>query len=105
MGSLTKKSVLVLCGDYMEDYDVVVPFFTLRAFGVRVDCVSGGKLPGHRCFTAVHDFMGFEADSYDCLLIPGGGLIELLSADDKTVGLVRKFEAGKPVVTSYHSQI
>ncbi|CAL1383113.1 unnamed protein product [Linum trigynum] len=126
MGSLAQKSVLVLCGDYMEDYEVAVPFYILGAFGVRVDCVSPGKLPGHRCFTAVHDFMGFElytelqghfftlnanyeqvkADSYDCLLIPGGRFTELLSADDKVVALVRRFaEAGKPVVTSCHSQI
>ncbi|CAN1137085.1 DJ-1 protein homolog E [Linum perenne] len=110
----------------MEDYEVAVPFYVLRAFGVRVDCVSPGKLSGQKCFTGVHDFMGFELytelqghfftlnanyeevnpDSYDTIIIPGGRFTELLSTDDKLVDAVRRFAAtGKPVVTSCHSQL
>ena len=60
MESVAKRSVLIICGDYMEDYEVMVPFQVLQAFGVEVDCVSPTKLLGDKCFTAVHDFLGFE---------------------------------------------
>lgn len=45
MVSVTDKSALMICGDYMEDYEVIVfvPFYVLQAFGVQVDCVSPGK--------------------------------------------------------------
>lgn len=36
------KKVLMLCGDYMEDYEAAVPFYALAAFGVAVDCVAPG---------------------------------------------------------------
>ncbi|KAI4341757.1 hypothetical protein MLD38_026442 [Melastoma candidum] len=120
------KSVLVLCGDYMEDYEVIVPCYVLRAFRVRVDCVSPGKRAGDKCLTAVHDFHGFELytelpghlfeinatldsiqlESYDALIIPGGRFTETLSADDDVVRLVKRFaETGRPIATSCHSQL
>ncbi|KDP21380.1 hypothetical protein JCGZ_21851 [Jatropha curcas] len=126
MGSITQKSALIICGDYMEDYEVIVPFFVLQSLGVRVDCASPGKRSGDKCFTAIHDFLGFELytelqghffklnanfeevkfESYDTLIIPGGRFTELLSADEKVVSLVKKFaETGKPLITSCHSQI
>ncbi|EOX94596.1 Class I glutamine amidotransferase-like superfamily protein [Theobroma cacao] len=126
MGSVAKKSALIICGDYMEDFEVMVPFHVLQAFGVRVDCVSPTKLPGDKCITAIHDFLGFElytelpghsftlnsnfdeveAGSYDALIIPGGRFIERLSVDDEVLSIVRRFaEAGKPIATSCHSQL
>ena len=56
----TLKSALLFCGDYMEDYEVMVPFCALKAFGVGVDCVSPNKQSGHKCITVVHDLMGYE---------------------------------------------
>ncbi|XVE77847.1 hypothetical protein DITRI_Ditri13aG0096000 [Diplodiscus trichospermus] len=126
MEPVAKKSALIICGDYMEDFEVMVPFHVLQAFGVRVDCVSPSKLPGDKCITAIHDFLGFElyteleghsftlnssldeveAESYDALIIPGGRCTELLSVDDKVLSLVKEFaEAGKPIATSCHSQL
>lgn len=60
MEPVAKKSALIICGDYMEDYEVMVPFHVLEAFGVRVDCVSPNKLSGQKCLTAIHEFLGFE---------------------------------------------
>ncbi|XP_022759745.1 DJ-1 protein homolog E-like [Durio zibethinus] len=126
MGSVFKKSALIICGDYMEDFEVMVPFHVLQAFGVRVDCVSPTKLPGDKCITAIHDFLGFElytelpghsftlnsnfdevdVECYDALIIPGGRFTELLSVDDKVLSIVKGFaEAGKPIATSCHSQL
>ncbi|KAE8676209.1 DJ-1 protein-like protein F [Hibiscus syriacus] len=126
MGTVVEKSALIICGDYMEDYEVMVPFQVLQAFGVRVDCVSPNKLPGQKCITAIHDFLGFElyselpghlftlnsdfdevkAECYDALFIPGGRFTELLSVDDKVLGIVKGFaDAGKPIATSCHSQL
>ena len=56
----TLKFALLFCGDYMGDYEVMVPFCVLKAFGVCVDCVSPNKQSGHKCIIAVHDFMGYE---------------------------------------------
>ncbi|XXG68178.1 hypothetical protein AAC387_Pa06g1324 [Persea americana] len=126
MGSLGQRSVLMICGDYMEDYEVMVPFQALRALGISIDCVSPGKISGDTCFTAVHDYMGHQLytelqghffklnsnfsevkpESYDALIIPGGRFTELLSADDKVLGIVSNFsQAGKPIATTCHSQL
>uniref|UniRef100_A0A7N0TM24 DJ-1/PfpI domain-containing protein n=1 Tax=Kalanchoe fedtschenkoi TaxID=63787 RepID=A0A7N0TM24_KALFE len=128
MGSVevAAKSALILCGDYMEDSEAMVPFHFLQALGVRVHCASKGKLSGHKCLTAIHDFVGFELyselpghnfvlnatfaelsfESYDMLIIPGGRFTEVLSDDEDVVGIVKKFaHLGKPVITSCHSQI
>lgn len=127
MGSMgKKKSVLMICGDYMEDFEAMVPFQFLRAFGISVDCVSPGKSSGDRCITAVHDYMGYQlytelqghfftlnsdfnevkVESYDALIVPGGRFTELMSTDDKVLYIVSKFaEAGKPIATTCHSQL
>ena len=54
------RKVLMLCGDYMEDYEAAVPLYALAALGITVDCAAPGKSPGDSCLTAVHDFLGFE---------------------------------------------
>ncbi|KAL6007301.1 DJ-1 protein [Asimina triloba] len=126
MGSTARKSVLMICGDYMEDYETIVPFQALQAFGIQVDCVSPGKKSGHRCITAVHDYMGYELytelrghfftlnsdfcnvrpEAYDALIVPGGRFTELLSIDDKVLSIVTEFfNASKPIATTCHSQL
>lgn len=83
--------VLLLVGDFVEDYEVMVPFQTLLTLGIKVDAVCPGKRSGDTCKTAVHDFEGdqtytekpghnftlnadFDAikvEEYDGLVIPG----------------------------------
>ncbi|XP_062182903.1 DJ-1 protein homolog E-like [Phragmites australis] len=122
------KKVLMLCGDYMEDYEAAVPLHALAALGVAVDCAAPGKRPGDACLTAVHEFLGFElytelpghrfavtsdfaaaaADPsrYDALIVPGGRFVEQLSTDDAAVRLVAAFAAlRRPVVLTCHSQL
>ncbi|CAO1941572.1 unnamed protein product [Urochloa humidicola] len=122
------RRILMLCGDYMEDYEAAVPFYALTALGVAVDCAAPGKNPGETCLTAVHEFLGFElytelpghrfpvtadfaaaaADPsrYDALIIPGGRFTEHLSADDSAVALVAAFAAARrPVVLTCHAQL
>lgn len=49
------RKVVLLCGDYMEDYEAMVPFQALQAYGVAVDAVCPGKKAGDSCRTAVHE--------------------------------------------------
>lgn len=115
-----EKKVLVLCGDYMEDYEVMVPVQSLQALGYRVDTVCPGKKNGDKCPTAIHDFEGdqtysekpghnfvlnadfdtVEVDAYDALVIPGGRAPEYLALNDAVLDLVRQFEAKSKVIAS-----
>ncbi|XP_052135653.1 DJ-1 protein homolog E-like [Oryza glaberrima] len=125
------KKVLMLCGDYMEDYEAAVPFYALAAFGVAVNCVAPGKKPpGDACLTAVHEFLGHDlytelpghrfavtadfaaaaASRYDALVVPGGRFVERLSVDPLAVSLVAAFAGEtatrrRPVVVTCHSQL
>src|SRR5690349_4505542 len=92
------RSILMLLGDYVEDYEVMVPFQSLQMVGHRVDAVCPGKAAGDSIRTAVHDFDGAQTYSekpghnftlnaafegidpakYDALVIPGGRAPEYL---------------------------
>ncbi|KAL7135349.1 hypothetical protein ABFS83_11G088600 [Erythranthe nasuta] len=119
------KRILFLCGDYMEDYEVMVPFQSLEALECHVDAVCPGKRAGDKCPTAVHDFEGdqtysekpghnftltadfegIDASSYDGLVIPGGRAPEYLALNDNVIKLVKEFmESGKPVASICHGQ-
>ncbi|KAL8199574.1 hypothetical protein R6Q57_013142 [Mikania cordata] len=122
----SNKRVLFLCGDYMEDYEVFVPFQSLEALeGCFVDAVCPNKKAGDTCPTAVHDFEGdqtysekpghnfkltanfhdINASSYDALVIPGGRAPEYLSLDPAVIKLVQHFMyAEKPVASICHGQ-
>ena len=89
---MARKNILMLVGDYVEDYEVMVPFQALQMVGHKVDAVCPGKKAGETVRTAIHDFEGdqtysekrghnfqinanFEgvnAASFDALVIPGG---------------------------------
>ncbi|MQL80761.1 hypothetical protein Taro_013215 [Colocasia esculenta] len=120
------RSVLMICGDYMEDYEAAVPFYALSALAVRVHCASPGKPSGAPCPTAIHDFLGFELytelpghnfpinadfealdlDAYDALIIPGGRFTEFLSDHAGALAAVSHFAAaGKPIMATCHSQM
>jgi protease I len=86
------KKILMLVGDFVEDYEVMVPFQALSMVGHTVHAVCPGKKPGDTVRTAVHDFEGdqtysekpghnfalnadfdeVDAGGYDALVIPGG---------------------------------
>ena len=117
------KRVLLLAGDFVEDYEIMVPFQTLLTLGVQVDAVCPGKRAGDRVRTAIHDFEGdqtysekpghnftlnadFEtvrAEQYDALLIPGGRAPEYLRLNSAVLQLVRAFDQSvKPIAAICH---
>ena len=120
---MAAKRILMLVGDYVEDYEVMVPFQTLLTVGCEVDAVCPGKGNGDVVRTAIHDFEGdqtysekpghnfalnadFESvtpDDYDGLVIPGGRAPEYLRLHEAVLDIVRHFmESGKPVAAICH---
>ena len=117
------RQILCLVGDYVEDYEVMVPFQMLTMLGHQVDCVCPGKRAGDSVPTAIHDFEGdqtysekrghnfqlnasydeIEVAAYDALLIPGGRAPEYLRLHDRVLEIVRHFaETNKPIAAICH---
>ncbi|MER3403521.1 MAG: protease [Armatimonadota bacterium] len=117
------KKVLMLVGDFVEDYEVMVPFQALQMVGLEVHAVCPGKCAGQKVRTAVHDFEGDQTYSekpghnftlnysfdevrvadYDALVVPGGRAPEYIRRDPRVLEMVRHFfEANKPVAAICH---
>ena len=117
------KRILMLVGDFVEDYEAMVPFQALQAVGHTVAAVCPGKTAGQSVRTAIHDFEGDQtytekrghnfalnatfddvrADEYDALVIPGGRAPEYLRLDARVLDLVRRFaSANKPIAAICH---
>jgi len=117
------KKILMLVGDFVEDYEVMVPFQALQAVGHHVHAVCPGKKAGDKVRTAVHDFEGdqtysekpghnfalnatfddVDAGDYDALVIPGGRAPEYIRLNEKVLDLVRHFaKKKKPIAAICH---
>ncbi len=117
------KKILVLAGDYVEDYEVMVPFQMLLMLGYEVDAVCPGKKPGDVVRTAIHDFEGDQTYSekrghnfainadfetvkvadYAGLYVPGGRAPEYLRLNPRVLEIVREFDAAKkPIAAICH---
>jgi protease I len=120
---MSGKKLLMLVGDYVEDYEAMVPFQALQMVGHTVHAVCPGKKAGDTVRTAIHDFEGdqtysekrghnfalnatfddVKAESYDGLVIPGGRAPEYLRMNEKVLDIVRHFfDAAKPVASLCH---
>ncbi|OSQ38830.1 DJ-1/PfpI family protein [Thalassospira mesophila] len=120
---MTAKKILMLVGDYVEDYETMVPFQTLLAVGHNVDAVCPDKNAGDTVRTAIHDFEGDQtysekrghnftlnadfatarAENYDALVIPGGRAPEYLRLNAQVIALVKDFHAAnKPIAAVCH---
>lgn len=120
---MAKKRILCLVGDYVEDYEIMVPFQMLLMVGHEPIAVCPGKHAGEAVPTAIHDFEGDQTysekrghnftlngtfdeanpEDFDGLLIPGGRAPEYLRLDDRVIKLVRQFaEADKPIASICH---
>ena len=118
------KRLLLLVGDYVEDYEVMVPFQALGMVGYECVAVCPGKKPGETVATAIHDFEGAQTYSekrghnfrlngdfasvsesdFAGLVLPGGRAPEYLRLDDRALDLVRAFAAaGKPIAAVCHA--
>lgn len=121
---MAAKKILMICGDYCEDYETMVPFQALQAVGHTVHAVCPGKAAGDSIKTAIHDFEGaqtysekpghnftlnasfadIKAAGYDALVLPGGRGPEYLRNDAAVVAMVKHFfEAKKPVAAICHA--
>ena len=117
------KKILMLVGDYVEDYEVMVPFQALQMVGHAVHAVCPGKKAGEKVRTAVHDFEGDQTYSekrghdfalnftfdevkesgYDALVIPGGRAPEYLRLNPRVLEIVKHFaEKKKPIAAVCH---
>ena len=117
------KKILMICGDYCEDYETMVPFQTLLAVGHTVHAVCPDKKAGEHIKTAIHDFEGAQtysekpghnftlnatfaevkAADYDALVIPGGRGPEYLRGYEGVRAAVRHFfDTNKPVAAVCH---
>ncbi len=121
---MSGKKILMIVGDFVEDYEVMVPFQVLALVGHSVHAVCPDKTAGSKVKTAVHDFEGdqtytekpghlftlnFDFDKvnaadYDALVIPGGRSPEYLRLDNRVLELVRHFfDNNKPVAAICHA--
>jgi protease I len=118
------KKILMLVGDFSEDYEVMVPFQALQMVGHTVHAVCPEKEPGDTVATAIHDFEGDQTYTekrghnfainasfaevkeldYDALVIPGGRAPEYLRNNARVLEIVRHFaSAGKPIAALCHA--
>nr|WP_256546620.1 DJ-1/PfpI family protein [Halobellus ramosii] len=117
------KKILMIVGDFGEDYETMVPYQALEMVGHDVDTVCPEKEAGETVKTAIHDFRGdqtyleerghdFEVNTtfaeiapsdYDALVVPGGRAPEYLRTYDAVLDAVRHFfEEDKPVAAVCH---
>jgi protease I len=115
--------LLVLAGDFVEDYELMVPVQALQALGYQVDVVCPGKVTGEKIRTAIHDFEGdqtytekrghdftlnatfadIKTDGYTGLVIPGGRAPEYLRLNADVLRIVREFAANnRPIAAICH---
>lgn len=120
---MSAKKILMLVGDFVEDYEVMVPFQALQMVGHTVHAVCPDKKAGDRVRTAVHDFEGdqtysekpghnfalnadfaeVKAENYDALVIPGGRAPEYIRLNESVLKMVQHFsEADKPIAAICH---
>jgi protease I len=120
---MSVKKILMLVGDFVEDYEAMVPYQILTMVGHQVHTVCPGKKAGDTVKTAVHDFVGDQTyvelpghrfainatfaeirpGDYDALVIPGGRAPEYLRLDGRVIELVQHFDkAKKPIAAICH---
>lgn len=120
---MSNKKILMLAGDFVEDYEIMVPFQALLSVGCEVDVICPGKKKGDKIATAIHDFTEFQTyleyrghnfeinkdfnglnpADYDGLYVTGGRAPEYIRLDQKVLEFTRHFfESDKPVAAICH---
>jgi protease I len=121
---MPNNKLLMIVGDFVEDYEVMVPFQALQMVGHTVDAVCPDKKAGEFVRTAIHDFEGdqtysekrghnfvlnatfadVKAAEYDGLVLPGGRAPEYLRLNPKVIEIVQYFEREKkPIAAACHA--
>jgi protease I len=120
---MANAKLLMIVGDYVEDYEVMVPFQALQMIGHTVHAICPDKKAGQFVRTAIHDFEGDQTytekpghnftlnatfadirpESYDAIVIPGGRAPEYLRLNPRVLDIVRHFhEVDKPIAALCH---
>ncbi|ALF52583.1 glutamine amidotransferase [Nostoc piscinale CENA21] len=120
---MVAKKILMLVGDFVEDYEVMVPFQALQMVGHTVHAVCPDKKAGEKVRTAVHDFEGDQTytekpghnftlnatfaevnvNTYDALVIPGGRAPEYIRLNQQVLEITRHFaQTNKPIAAICH---
>jgi protease I len=121
---MSRAKLLMIVGDYTEDYETMVPFQALQMVGHTVDAVCPGKKAGQTVRTAIHDFEGDQTysekrghnftlnatfaeirpEDYDGLVLPGGRAPEYLRLDQNVLAIIRHFaKEQKPIAAICHA--
>jgi len=120
---MSVKKILMIVGDFVEDYEVMVPFQALSMVGHTVHTVCPGRKAGEKVRTAVHDFegdqtyseklghnfelnatfAGIRAEDYHALIVPGGRAPEYLRLNEQVLKVVQHFvRTNKPIAAICH---
>src|SRR5437773_5577563 len=117
---MSRKSILMIVGDYVEDYEVMVPFQALLMVGHSGHAVCPGKKSGDVVPTCIHDFEGdqtytekrghnfvrnatfdqIEPEEYNALVIPGGRAPEYIRLNPRDIAIVRYFSKPNMLLAS-----
>lgn len=117
------KKILIIAGDFVEDYELMVPYQCLKMLGYTVDVVCPDKKAGEQIKTAIHDFEGdqtytekvghnftlntsfenVDESSYDGLVIPGGRAPEYIRLNPRVLEIVKNINSvNKPIASVCH---
>lgn len=117
------KQILMIVGDFVEDYEVMVPFQALQMVGHKIHAICPDKKAGEKIATAIHDFEAeqtysekrghnftlnatfkdIKPEDYDALVIPGGRAPEYLRLNSDVIKIVQHFaQANKPIAAICH---
>lgn len=120
---MTAQRILMLVGDFVEDYEAMSPLQILQTVGHQVETACPDKQAGETVVTAIHDFEGQQTysekrghnfsislnwqdvkpEAFDALVIPGGRSPEYLQLDERVLAIVRHFvDAEKPLAATCH---
>lgn len=120
---MAAKKILMLTGDFVEDYEMMVPFQALQMVGHTVHATCPDKKEGDTIKTAIHDFEGDQTytekpghnftlnvnfsdinpDDYDALVVPGGRAPEYIRLNPRVIEIVKHFNnANKPIAAICH---
>jgi protease I len=120
---MAAKKILFLVGDFVEDYEIMVPFQMLVMIGHHCHAVCPDKKAGDYVTTAIHDFDGYQTYSekpghrftlnadfatvdpaqYDALVLPGGRAPEYLRLNPRVLEITRHFaDTNKPIAAICH---
>ncbi len=120
---MSKQKILMIVGDFSEDYEVMVPLQALQMVGHTVHVVCPNRDDGEQIVTAIHDFEeddtytekrghritlnetfeDVDPTDYDALILPGGRAPEYLRLENEVIDIVQHFnDENKPIAAICH---